>query len=67
MGLARSTYYDQPTRAVGDTALVEAMFRITDELRGRGQRFAGDQIAAGKVGHGQRVAVAPIGEHDSPL
>jgi putative transposase len=41
MGLARSTYYDQPTRAVDDTALVEAMFRITDEFEAYGYRRLG--------------------------
>ena len=32
MGLARSTYYDTPTRVVDETALVEAMFRIACQL-----------------------------------
>jgi hypothetical protein len=30
MGLARSTYYDAPTRGADDTALVEAMAAICD-------------------------------------
>ncbi|GJD76783.1 hypothetical protein CFIICLFH_5042 [Methylobacterium goesingense] len=30
MGLARSTYYDAPTRAADDTARVEAMAAICD-------------------------------------
>ena len=30
MGIARSTYYDQPERAADDTAIVEAMFAICD-------------------------------------
>jgi predicted nucleotidyltransferase len=30
MGLARSTYYDAPTRAADDTALIEAMAAIWD-------------------------------------
>ena len=32
MGLARSTYYDAPTRAADDTAIVEAMRAISDEF-----------------------------------
>ena len=35
-------------------------------LGGR-QRVAGDQIAAGKVGDRQRIAVAPVGEHELAL
>ena len=30
MGIARSTYYDRPEKAVDDTAIVEAMFAICD-------------------------------------
>jgi putative transposase len=41
MGLARSTYYDPPARAVDDTALVEAMCRITDEFEAYGYRRLG--------------------------
>ena len=33
MGIARSTYYDAPKRAADDTALVEAMHAIKDDLR----------------------------------
>ena len=33
MGLARSTYYDAPTRAADDTALVEAMRRSATRSR----------------------------------
>jgi len=41
MGLARSTYYDTPTRVMDDTALVEAMFRIADEFEAYGYRRLG--------------------------
>jgi hypothetical protein len=41
MGFARSTYYDQPARAVDETALVEAMFRISDEIETYGYRRLG--------------------------
>jgi hypothetical protein len=41
MGLARSTYYDAPVRVVDDTALVQAMFRITDECEAYGYRRLG--------------------------
>ena len=32
MGIARSTYYDQPETAVDDTALVETMGEISDSF-----------------------------------
>jgi len=38
MGLARSTYYDAPTRAADDTALVEAMAAICDAFEAYGWR-----------------------------
>lgn len=38
MGLARSTYYDAPTRAGDDTALVEAMAAICDAFEAYGWR-----------------------------
>jgi putative transposase len=38
MGIARSTYYDQPQKSVDDTALVEAIARICDEFEGYGWR-----------------------------
>jgi putative transposase len=41
MGLARSTYYDQPSRPADDTALVEALFRICDEFEFYGYRRVG--------------------------
>jgi putative transposase len=41
MGLARSTYYDQPARPADDTALVEALFAICDEFEFYGYRRAG--------------------------
>lgn len=41
MGLARSTYYDRPTRVVDDTALVAAMFKIVDEFEAYGYRRMG--------------------------
>jgi hypothetical protein len=36
-------------------------------LLGARQRLAGEQVAAGKVAHGERVAIAPIGEHELAL
>jgi putative transposase len=38
MGIARSTYYDKPTRTLDDTALVEAMAAICDEFEAYGWR-----------------------------
>lgn len=38
MGIARSTYYDEPRRAADDTALVEAMHAIKDEFEAYGWR-----------------------------
>ena len=41
MGIARSTYYDRPEKAVDDTAIVEAMFTICDEFEFYGYRRVG--------------------------
>jgi len=38
MGIARSTYYDRPTRAIDDTALIEAIAAICDEFEAYGWR-----------------------------
>ena len=38
MGIARSTYYDQPKGSADDTALVEAMHAIKDEFEAYGWR-----------------------------
>jgi putative transposase len=38
MGIARSTYYDRPTRAIDDTALVEAIAATCDEFEAYGWR-----------------------------
>ena len=35
MGIARSTFYDQPTAPADDTAIVEAIAAICDELEVR--------------------------------
>ena len=48
MGIARSTYYDAPTRAADDTALVEAMHAIKDEFEAYGWRRM--QAALGQQG-----------------
>jgi len=48
MGIARSTYYDAPMRAVDDTALVEAMHAIKDEFEAYGWRRM--QAALGQQG-----------------
>lgn len=37
MGIARSTYYDQPARPIDDTALVEAIAAICEEFAERGR------------------------------
>ena len=37
------------------------------DLLGGRQRLAGEQVAAGEVADGERVAVAPIGEHELAL
>src|SRR5262245_26751568 len=36
-------------------------------LLGCGQGFAGDEIAAGEVADGQRIAITPVGEHELAL
>jgi len=41
MGIARSTYYDRPESAADDTAIVEAMFAISDEFEFYGYRRVG--------------------------
>jgi putative transposase len=38
MGIARSTYYDQPKKSVDDTALVDAIAAICDEFEAYGWR-----------------------------
>ena len=48
MGIVRSTYYDEPKRAVDDTALVEAMHAIKDEFEAYGWRRM--QAALGQQG-----------------
>lgn len=48
MGIARSTYYDKPKRAVDDTALVEAMHALKDEFEAYGWRRM--QAALGQQG-----------------
>ena len=41
MSLARSTYYDPPSGAADDTAIVEALFAVCDEFEFYGYRRAG--------------------------
>jgi putative transposase len=38
MGIARSTYYDQPAIAVSDTELVETMAEIAESFEAYGYR-----------------------------
>jgi putative transposase len=38
MGIARSTYYDQPRVAIDDTTLVAAMVEIADAFEAYGYR-----------------------------
>lgn len=57
MALARSTYYDQAARVVDDTALVEAMCRITDDFEAYGLSAARRGLAAsGARGESQEAA-----------
>jgi len=44
MEIARSTYYDRPTRAVDDTAVVELMGAIADEFEAYGYRRMGAEL-----------------------
>ena len=41
MGIVRSTYYDRPEKAADDTAIVEAMFAVSDEFEFCGYRRVG--------------------------
>ena len=41
MGIARSTYYDQPMKGADDTAIVEAIFTICDTFEFYGYRRVG--------------------------
>ena len=41
MGIARSTFYDRPERTADDTAIVEAMFAISDDFEFYGYRRMG--------------------------
>lgn len=41
MGMARSTFYDRPQRAVDDTAIVEAIFAICEDFGRYGYRRVG--------------------------
>ena len=41
MGVARSTYYDEPARAIDDTGLVEAIASICDGFEAYGYRRVG--------------------------
>jgi putative transposase len=41
MGIARSTFYDRPERSADDTAVVEAMFAISDDFEFYGYRRVG--------------------------
>jgi putative transposase len=41
MGIARSTYYDHPEKAVDDTAIVEAIFAVCDDFESYGYRRVG--------------------------
>lgn len=41
MGIARSTFYDRPERTADDTAIVEAMFAISDDFEFYGYRRVG--------------------------
>jgi len=44
MGMARSTYFDRPQRAADDTAIVEAMFAISDAFEFYGYRRVGADL-----------------------
>jgi len=54
---------------VGQAELLERVLEHGEGIGflGGGECLAGDQIAAGEVGDRQRIAIAPIGEHDLTL
>jgi hypothetical protein len=53
----------------GQTELLENGLKYREGVGflGGGERLAGEQVAAGKVGNRQRIAVATIGEHELAL
>ena len=55
--------------ALGQAELLEYPLEYAEGegLPGAGQCFAAQQLAASEVGDGQRVAIAPIGEHELAL
>ena len=65
MGIARSTYYDRPEKAVDDTAIVEAMFAICDDFEFYGYRRVG--AALRQQGHCREPQEDPTpdAEHES--
>lgn len=44
MGIARSTYYDEPMEACGDTALLAAITAICEEFEAYGWRRVGSAL-----------------------
>jgi putative transposase len=64
MGLARSTYYDEPARAADDTAVVEAIAAICDEFETYGYRRVGAALRqAGMIVNHKKVRRL-MREHD---
>jgi putative transposase len=64
MGIARSTYYDRPERAVDDTAIVEAMFAICDEFEAYGYRRVGAALRQQGVVVNHKKIRRLMREHD---
>ena len=59
MGLARSTYYDEPGSAADDTALVEAIEAICDEFERYGYRRVRAALAAARPRRQPQEGQAP--------
>src|ERR1700722_16434506 len=57
------------TDGLGQAELVENGLKYAESVGflGGGERFAGEQVATGKIGDRQRIAIAPIGKHELAL
>ena len=64
MGIARSTFYDRPTKAADDTAVVEAIASVCDEFEAYGYRRVGAALRqAGIVVNAKKIRRL-MREHD---
>ena len=59
MGIARSTYYEEPKGSADDTALVEAMHAIKDEFEAYGWRRMQAALQASGLGREPQEDQAP--------